>query len=92
MSLYTYQEPPASLEDIQDYLREQLSSIESSLNDSLKFNASQFLDKKSSVNTRFKREGVPVWDYTTKRPVWPTGNGETDPWIYGDGAVAYSPT
>lgn len=89
--MFVFVSPPADDKDIPEYLRTTLLEIEKVLNSTESFVSEQFLAKESSVNTRLKREGLSVWDSTTKKPVWATGNAPEDAWIFGDGTVAYSP-
>jgi hypothetical protein len=89
--MYTFVETPADVRDLPEYLRKTLLEIEDALNTPEIFVSEHFTTKESSVNTRLKREGLQVWDSTSKKPVWATGKAPEDDWIFGDGTVAYSP-
>lgn len=89
--MFIYTLPPGEATELPEYLVKVMQEVEKALNQPDKFTAEQFRSQESQVNTRFKIEGRPVWDITSKKPVWPTGNGADATWIFGDGTVAYSP-
>ncbi|ATB52656.1 hypothetical protein PVS_20 [Vibrio phage vB_VspS_VS-ABTNL-3] len=91
MSIYRYTQPPEEPADLPAYLREQLKQIETAINRPLKFTSDQFLNSEATINRALKLEGRTVWDETSKKPVWASGDGPEEPWIFGDGTVAYTP-
>lgn len=91
MNIYNYTAPPEDVTDLSAYLREQLKAVEVAINNPLRFTSDQFLSKDATVNKRLKMEGRPVWDLTSSKPVWASGDEPTADWIYGDGTVAYTP-
>lgn len=88
---YEFSPPPPNTESLPDYLETEFQKIAIALRESQKYTSEQFLLSTSFVNRRGKSEGVPVWDSTSKAPVWPVGDAPTADWIYGDRTVAYSP-
>lgn len=91
MSRYDYAIPPEEAKDLPAYLREQLKQIEAAINRPLVFTDDQFTSSVSLINRALKAEGINVWDATTKKPVWSTGDSPEATWIFGDGALAYKP-
>lgn len=91
MSIYVYAAPPEEVTDLPEYLRGQLKTVEGAINNTLRFNSSQFLSKDATINRQLKMEGRHVWDVTSSKPVWASGDEPTANWIYGDGSVAYTP-
>lgn len=84
--------PPQNPEALAEFLLTELGNIAQAVNSVPKYSAEAFKDKRSSANTRDKSEGRPLWDSTTKKPVWPQGNAPESSWIFGDGSLAYSPS
>lgn len=89
--MFSFTRVPENLEDLPEYLRRVLMEIESSFITPDIYVAEQFMLAESSVNTRWKKEGMSFWDSTSKKPVWAVGNAPKDNWIFGDGTIAYSP-
>lgn len=83
---------PGDVESLPFYLEAELEKISIALNQTTLYKSEQFNSKDSGVNKVQKREGVQLWDSTSKKPVWSTGNSPEDTWIFGDGTVAYSPS
>lgn len=42
-------------------------------------------------NPNNKFPGLQVWNLTLSRPVWASGAGATDVWVFADGTTAHTP-
>ena len=54
--------------------------------------ASAFNGAGYNINLKDKYVGKMVYSITAGKPVWATGSGATDTWIYADGTTAYTPS
>lgn len=88
---YSPNEPPATIDFIPQYLREELLRIAGAINKPDLFTQAQLLDKSSLVNSARKQEGLQVWDSTNKQPLWASGNTPTSTWVDGTGTVVHTP-
>lgn len=89
--MYSNSTPPSKVEQLPTFLETELAQIAEAINQVTKYSGPQLSAKDSDANRRNKAEGRPVWDTTSKKPVWPTGNSPESVWIFGDGSIAYSP-
>lgn len=89
--MYTPTLAPLDTASLKKYLDKELRTVADAINNPPQYTQAQFESKDSDVNKRSKSEGSPVWDSTTKKPVWPVGSDAAAVWIFGDGTVAYSP-
>lgn len=88
---YTPNVIPKDVESLPTFLEEELRRVALSISVDVAYNQEQLLDKNSTVNTRIKKEGVRVWDSTSKRPLWAAGNQPASAWVDGVGVVVYLP-
>lgn len=88
---YNNTPPPSNPEAIPQYLERELQNLAQEINNAPGYVEEQFKSIASDANSRGKSEGIPVWDKTHKRPVWPRGRSKESEWVDGVGAIVYSP-
>lgn len=56
------------------------------------FTSTQIDDSSHPLNKQYRFKGMHIWNDTTNRPLWSSGNGRTDAWIDGSGSTVHTPS